>query len=118
MALLQRLKAILGLDSTQNREYEETVEVDFDPGTAEDDATTAPAASTTDEGSAATEAGGDSDPVDVIDGIGPAYSDRLAAAGIETVADLAAADPDAVAEDTDVSPSRVEGWIDRANDRA
>ncbi|QLG28579.1 helix-hairpin-helix domain-containing protein [Halorarum halophilum] len=53
-------------------------------------------------------------PVKKIRGIGPAYADRLSDMGIDTVADLAAADPAEVAEGTNVSESRVSRWIDRA----
>ncbi len=52
-----------------------------------------------------------------IDGIGPSYAERLAAAGIEEPADLATADPADLAERIDVGLSRVEGWIDQANDQ-
>ena len=44
------------------------------------------------------EAGPGADPVDVINGIGPTYSDRLADVNIGTVADLAEADPETVAD--------------------
>ena len=54
------------------------------------------------------------EPVDVIKGIGPAYADRLEGAGVETVADLAAADAESLGEETDISPKRLQGWIDRA----
>ncbi|ELY61150.1 DUF4332 domain-containing protein [Natronolimnohabitans innermongolicus] len=57
------------------------------------------------------------EPVDSIKGIGPAYADRLTAAGVETVADLAAADAADLAEQTDVSEKRIQGWIDRAEVR-
>lgn len=52
--------------------------------------------------------------VDQIKGIGPAYAERLGEIGIETVADLAAADAEEVAERTSVSEKRVGRWIDRA----
>ncbi|MFB6165228.1 MAG: helix-hairpin-helix domain-containing protein, partial [Haloarculaceae archaeon] len=54
------------------------------------------------------------DDVEAVDGIGPTYADRLRAAGIETIADLADADPEAVAEAADVSASRARDWIDQA----
>jgi predicted flap endonuclease-1-like 5' DNA nuclease len=57
---------------------------------------------------------GSSDPVTELNGIGPAYGDRLAAAGVETVADLAAADPDELEAETDISASRIEDWVDAA----
>lgn len=56
-------------------------------------------------------------PVDEIKGIGPAYSERLAEIGIETVADLVAADAADVAERTTVPETTVRKWIDRANAR-
>lgn len=52
-----------------------------------------------------------------VKGIGPTYSDRLGTAGVETVADLAAADPEAVADAAKVSVSRAENWIERARSR-
>ncbi|WEL22122.1 helix-hairpin-helix domain-containing protein [Halorhabdus sp. BNX81] len=54
--------------------------------------------------------------VQSINGIGPAYAERLAEADIETVGELAAADADAVAETTGIALSRVEGWIDQAGE--
>lgn len=74
---------------------------DAEPAGSEPD-TTAP----TDEGSG--------DPVTEIKGIGPAYGDRLAAIGIDTVGDLAAADAADVAAETDIAESRVEGWVEQA----
>jgi predicted flap endonuclease-1-like 5' DNA nuclease len=58
----------------------------------------------------------DGDPVEQITGIGPAYGDRLAAIGIETVDELADANPAAVADETSISEKRATTWIDRANE--
>lgn len=55
--------------------------------------------------------------VDEIRGIGPAYADRLSDAGVETVADLAAADAATLADEIGVSETRVGRWIDRAKNR-
>ena len=55
-------------------------------------------------------------PVAEIRGIGPAYSDRLADAGVETVAELAATDAETVASATELSEKRVSTWIQRAAD--
>jgi len=55
-----------------------------------------------------------SGPVTSIKGIGPAYSDRLNAAGISSVAELADADAEALSDEIDVSPKIVGDWIDRA----
>lgn len=48
------------------------------------------------------------DSIDLIEGIGDTYTEKLAKAGIHTVADLAAADPKKVAEQTDLNKKRVE----------
>jgi polyhydroxyalkanoate synthase len=53
-----------------------------------------------------------------IDGIGPSYADRLRSAGIESVADLAAASAADVADDADVPVSSLEGWIEQAQSAA
>ena len=54
--------------------------------------------------------------VEEITGIGPAYAERLAEIGIETVGDLADADAAAVAEGTSVGEKRAATWIDRASE--
>ena len=51
-----------------------------------------------------------------IEGIGPTYAGRLREAGVETVADLAEADPDTVADDADVPQGRLEGLIRQARE--
>lgn len=57
-------------------------------------------------------------PVDVIDGIGPRYRERLASAGIGTLTDLVDRSPEEVAEtvgdEEDVSPERAADWLDEA----
>lgn len=60
---------------------------------------------------------GDGEPVTVLDGIGPAYGERLEDAGVSTVAELAAADPEELANKVDLSAKRVGRWVDSANDR-
>jgi predicted flap endonuclease-1-like 5' DNA nuclease len=59
----------------------------------------------------------DGEPVDEIKGIGPAYADRLAEAGVYTVADLAAADAAELDDATDIGGGRLETWIERAKAR-
>jgi polyhydroxyalkanoate synthase len=49
-----------------------------------------------------------------VNGIGPTYAERLRAAGIDGLATLAAADPEAVAEAAEVPVSRAEDWIGQA----
>jgi len=51
--------------------------------------------------------------VDVIDGIGPTYAERLQAAGIETVADLAAYDAAEIADIAETTESRAQDWLDQ-----
>lgn len=59
---------------------------------------------------------GSTESVSTVKGIGPAYANRLEDAGVQTVADLAAVEPEELAERVDLSPKRVGRWVDRAND--
>ena len=76
--------------------------------------------------SAAEEATGDGrlggragDPgLQAIDGIGPAYSQRLREASIDGIGALAVADARRLAEAVDVPQTTVAGWIDRAGELA
>jgi polyhydroxyalkanoate synthase len=52
--------------------------------------------------------------LEVIDGIGESRAARLREADIETLADLAAADVDRVAEAADVSETQAREWVDAA----
>ena len=54
--------------------------------------------------------------LDQVRGVGPAYAERLREAGVETVSDLAAADPEDLAERIDVGVSRVADWVDHAGE--
>jgi len=54
--------------------------------------------------------------VESISGIGPAYAKRLGDAGVKSVAQLADADPDALADETGVSAKRIGRWIERAEE--
>jgi predicted flap endonuclease-1-like 5' DNA nuclease len=69
--------------------------------------------------SAAGDAGADdaAESVETVRGIGPAYAERLANAGVATVGDLAAADAAALSEQIGVAESRIARWVDRARDR-
>jgi predicted flap endonuclease-1-like 5' DNA nuclease len=49
-----------------------------------------------------------------IDGLGPTYIERLENAGVTSVRDLAELDPEAVAEVTEASPTRAKGWLEQA----
>ena len=61
---------------------------------------------------------GDGEPVDSIKGIGAAYAERLAGAGVHTVSDLAGANAEDLAEQTDLGAGRVGKWIERAKTRS
>jgi predicted flap endonuclease-1-like 5' DNA nuclease len=54
--------------------------------------------------------------VDTVNGIGPSYAERLGEAGVETVGDLVASDAAELAEETDISEKRIQGWIDKASE--
>lgn len=54
--------------------------------------------------------------VETISGIGPAYAERLAEAGIETVPQLLDADPSDLAEATGLSEKRIAGWLESAGE--
>jgi predicted flap endonuclease-1-like 5' DNA nuclease len=58
--------------------------------------------------------GATDDSVRSINGIGPAYGERLNEAGLTTIDELARSDPDRVAVSIDVSPKRVYRWTIRA----
>lgn len=136
MTLLDKLKSLLGLETSQsapNRERDVGVTVEREPEEAPGPATeTEPAVEGVEEPAAEAEepepeaeesepeaeepeAAGESP--DVIKGIGPSYADRLADAGVETVSELADADADDLAEQTDLSETRLERWIERARNR-
>jgi len=56
----------------------------------------------------------DARPLEDVKGIGPAYAERLRSVGVEDTAALAEADPEEIAEETDLSPKRIAGWVERA----
>jgi predicted flap endonuclease-1-like 5' DNA nuclease len=89
-------------------ESEDAAESGDAPSAAADDTTA------DDTAADAAEPRSDGDPVDQIKGIGPAYGERLAEMGIETVDELAAADPVDVADGASVGEKRASRWIDRA----
>jgi len=53
--------------------------------------------------------------VEVVDGIGPTYAERLRDAGIETVTDLAGSDAATVAEAAGVGEARAQEWLDASD---
>ncbi|AEH37377.1 class III poly(R)-hydroxyalkanoic acid synthase subunit PhaC [Halopiger xanaduensis] len=59
----------------------------------------------------------ETDDLTELSGVGRAYADQLAAAGIETFDQLADADAAELAAETGLSPNRVEDWIEQAAER-
>jgi predicted flap endonuclease-1-like 5' DNA nuclease len=100
---------------------EPTVPEDQEPAVSDEpepDAPGAEAAAPEDGPTEAEDAGAaDSSPsVEEITGIGATYAERLEAAGIETVADLADSDRSTVVEAAQATESRVEDWLEQARD--
>jgi polyhydroxyalkanoate synthase len=54
--------------------------------------------------------------IESVNGIGPKRAERLRDSGIESLEDLADADADYVAEAIDVSPERVDDWVQQARE--
>ena len=111
-------------DEPVDRDVEDVIDQAEDADAEEEtEPTDSEAVSETEDSTAATDAVED-DPEDTaeadltaIKGIGPAYSDRLEAAGVSSVAELAGADAETLAAEIDVSPKIVADWIDRAADQ-
>ncbi|MFO7547886.1 MAG: DUF4332 domain-containing protein [Acidimicrobiia bacterium] len=61
--------------------------------------------------------GVDPDPGDLtrVKGIGPAIADRLEAAGVSSLAQLAGADPEVLAKATAITAERIRGWQEQAS---
>ncbi len=136
MGILQKLKSALGMDSSgrTRRRTEPDVTVEHEPSPESERAVKTsveeePAASATDEdeseegsdeGDAAASAAAGTEeaspPVEEITGIGPTYAERLEAAGIETVADLADSDIATVVEAAQATESRAQDWLEQARD--
>ena len=103
------------VDATETDVAEADDTADPDTGVSDDEtAATDDRELTTEDASAGSVEEGE--PLTDIKGIGPAYADRLTDAGVDDVATLVTADPDALSEDIDVSPKRIQRWIDRAQE--
>jgi polyhydroxyalkanoate synthase len=106
------------------------LELDVDPEAATEEGVTPDetVASDAETGEEAVEAGvdtgaetaGPSDAagsdLEEVGGIGPTYAERLREGGITTIAELAAADPERVADLAGVGASRAEDWLDQARE--
>jgi predicted flap endonuclease-1-like 5' DNA nuclease len=126
MTLISKLKSLLGLNAGRydgggttvtverepRTETERAVKESPGPSATSDEPEEADAASAIEEA----EPGASDEPVQHLSGIGPAYAEQLADAGIETVGDLAAADAAELASATDLGEGRLSGWIEQAKD--
>ncbi|SHK10137.1 MULTISPECIES: helix-hairpin-helix domain-containing protein [Haladaptatus] len=81
-----------------------------------DDGDKAEAEETEGEEGAEMEAEGDGQHLERIDGLGDTYRSRLENAGIDSLEDLASAEPDDVAEAANVPQTRAEGWVEEASE--
>jgi predicted flap endonuclease-1-like 5' DNA nuclease len=110
---------------TYSEEFAETVETHFEAFEAQAetlerqlDGLTTAATDTTETTDSPTEADEATADVETVSGIGPTYADRLAEQGIESVADLAAADVETVALAAEVAETRADEWITAARTQA
>ncbi len=117
MGIISKLKNALGLNSNRATRPQE----DYSPSIPQE-----PAAEDDSTDSSITEAEPQepdttvpdetpSEPVDSIKGIGPSYAKKLGEAGVNTVDDLAGAEPETLAEQTGIAESRIQNWIDQAS---
>lgn len=118
MSLLTKLKSVLGVGS-RREEIDSGVSVEREPSDAAEDTETEPSAgpAASDSAESDSETGPAADPVMEIKGIGPAYADELRQADVETVGDLAAADPEELAGGTGLSSTRIADWVEQARAR-
>jgi predicted flap endonuclease-1-like 5' DNA nuclease len=90
-------------------------------GTTGDEAEATPEETTTEsaieEAEPSEERVGEDEDLESVKGIGAAYAERLRDAGVATVAELATADADQLAEETGLSAKRISRWIDQADSR-
>lgn len=122
MGFLQLLKSVLGIGGSAHAgetETRVTVERKSDRDTPPPTERAGsdrrdPAATGVDEAEPQDQPG---ESVTDIKGIGPAYAERLEAAGVESVGDLATADAAELAAATEISETRLQNWIDRAGAR-
>ncbi len=125
MGVLERLKSILGLESSQTERGRSprdrdgtTVTVEHEPSPETEEAVKGVDAETESAPAQQPESEPSKNiaPVTDISGVGPAYAERLADAGIDTVGELAEADAASVASQTELSEKRVARWIEQAGE--
>lgn len=119
MTFLSKLISALGGRKPRAEGAGTTVKVESEStsATASADASaSAPGATDRSDSTTSGREAGDDRPVRTIDGIGPAYGERLAAAGIETAGDLVAADLTTLASETGIGVGRLAAWVERAEE--
>ena len=95
----------------------EEIEIEDASDAADEAVDTQEPTSTHEDTEEATDAAeGSGDDIEGVEGIGPTYADRLREAGIETTADLAAADVETLADTAEIPESRAEEWLDQVSD--
>lgn len=134
MGLISTLKSVIGIDDSKGGRGGTSVTVEREPDASSERSVKSDAPETAhpdteaeedeiesavDQQGGVSEAGvGSVDETDAsleeIKGIGPAYADRLAAAGVGSVQELAQADASALDEETGIGEGRIETWIERA----
>lgn len=120
MGLLRKLKSVLGMTSGDDERERADVAVTVErEGTLEEPAAETGPTGTTVEADASTGEAADTtgDAVTEVKGIGPSYAGSLGEAGVETVAQLAASDPETLADETGISEKRISRWVQRAERR-
>lgn len=116
MGIISKLKHALGLtsNSTSHPQDDYSPSIHQEPTTQDDSTEPAITESEIQEPDTTIQEEPPSDPVDTIKGIGPSYAERLGDAGINTVDELANADPATLAEQTGIAESRIQNWVDQA----
>lgn len=125
MSLLRRLKRLLGLNGAAEWDADEPAAVTVEREPSEPDSPTESVADEKPDHDVTEEqddrdpdpATDDAVPVTEIKGIGPAYSERLGAADVTTVRELAGVDAVELAATVDIPQTRLEQWIEAAKDR-
>lgn len=120
MGIISKLKNVLGLtsNSTSHPQDDYSPSIPQEPPTEDD--STEPTLTEADiqepdqESDPTIDDEPPGDPVDTIKGIGPSYAEKLGKAGVNTVDELANADPASLAEQTGIAESRIQNWIDQA----
>lgn len=105
----------LAEDSGRSHPTVEDLSASGDPERAADEPDTGEPGDSAPESTEVNDQGSDQ-PVEAVPGIGSAYAERLREAGVDTVGDLAAADPEQLADVSEIGAGRAETWVERARE--